>query len=459
MTLKSRISVLLLSTPVLAFVVVGGLMGNASARSGDDTFQHLRVFDDVLQHVMSTYVEEVKVDKVMEGAMKGLADGLDPDSAYLNAKLLADVESGSAIPEGEIGLELTRQFYLRVIAARDGSPAAKAGLQTGDYVRAIDGKPARDMSVFEGMRLLRGQPGSKVTLTVIRGNAADPHEVSLVREKAAGPVVTGRLISLAGRDAPAAKSSNTVDLPLLSPEAGYVRIASFRAGVVEDLRKQIADVSKSGAKSLIIDVRRTAEGPIENGIAAARLFVKSGTLAIKAGRKGEAKETVEARAGDGAVTLPVQILITSGTAGAAEVFAAALSGNKRAELVGEHTIGRAAVQKLVKLPEGRALWLTYASYYRPGSVAVQAAKPAESPARRPDGATQPVGKAGRINGSRGPDPGQGTRPRRGRGRRRRRRVRRGDVRQGSDPRRGPRAPEKRPGQIAGQIDRGPFSGR
>jgi carboxyl-terminal processing protease len=391
MTLKTRLSILLLSTPVLAFVVIGGLMGNASARSGDDTFQHLRVFDDVLQHVMSTYVEEVKVDKVMEGAMKGLADGLDPDSAYLNAKLLADVESGSALPEGDIGLELTRQFYLRVIAARDGSPAAKAGLQTGDYVRAIDGKPARDLSVFEGTRLLRGQPGSKVTLTVIRGNAADPHEVSLIREKAAGPVVSGRLISLAPAEAPAAKSSNTVDLPLLSSEAGYVRIASFRAGVVEDLRKQIADVSKSGAKSLIIDVRRTAEGPIDNGIAAARLFVKSGTLAIKAGRKGEAKETVEARAGDGAVTLPVQILITSGTAGAAEVFAAALSGNKRAELVGEHTIGRASVQKLVKLPEGRALWLTYANYYRPGSVAA-AAKPADTLARRPLGATPPVEK-------------------------------------------------------------------
>jgi carboxyl-terminal processing protease len=370
MTLKTRLSVLLLSTPVLAFVVVGGLMGNASARSGDETFRHLKVFDDVLQHVISTYVEEVKVDRVMEGAMKGLADGLDPDSAYLNAKQLAEVESGTATPEGDVGLELTRQFYLRVIAARDGSPAARAGLQTGDYVRAIDGKPSRDMSVFEGTRLLRGQPGSRVTLTVIRGNAADPHEVSLVREKTAGPLVSGRLISLAGREAPAAKSTDMVDLPLLSSEAGYVRIASFRSGVVEDLRKQVADLSKSGAKSLIIDVRRTAEGPLENGIGAARLFVRSGTLAIKAGRKGEGKETVEARAGDGAVVLPVQILITSGTAGAAELFAAALSGNKRAELVGEHTIGRAAVQKLVKLPEGRGLWLTYASYYRPGSDAI-----------------------------------------------------------------------------------------
>jgi C-terminal peptidase prc len=156
-----------------------------------------------------------------------------------------------------------------------------------------------------------------------------------------------------------------------SGETGYVRIASFRSGVIENLRTQVADLTKAGAKSLIIDVRRTAEGPLDNGIAAARLFVKSGTLAIKAGRKGDGKETVEARAGDGAVTLPAQVLISNGTAGAAELFAAALGGNQRAQLVGERTIGRAAVQKLVKLPEGRALWLTHARYYRPGGDPIQ----------------------------------------------------------------------------------------
>jgi carboxyl-terminal processing protease len=200
----------------------------------------------------------------MEGALKGLAEGLDPDSAYLDTKEVADVQSGAPLPEGDIGLELTRQYYLRVIAARDGSPAAKAGLQTGDYIRGIDGKPTRDLSVFEGMRLLRGEPGSKVTLTIIRGNAADPHEVPLVREKASTTVVTGKA---------------------LTPEVGYVRIASFREGVVDQLKKQIADLSRSGAKSLVIDVRHTAEGPLDNGVAAARLFVKSGTLSMKGGRE------------------------------------------------------------------------------------------------------------------------------------------------------------------------------
>src|SRR3954467_2601817 len=266
MTSKTRLSVLLLSTPVLAFVVVGGLMGHASAKAGDETYKTLRVFQDVVSLVVNNYVEEVKVDRVMEGAMKGLADGLDPDSAYLTPQQVADAQSAAAPPDGDVGLELTRQYYLRVIAARDGSPAAKAGLQTGDYVRGIDGRPTRDMSVFEGTRLLRGQPGSKVTLTVIRGNAADPHEVALVREKPPATMVSGRTAA---------------------PEVGYVRIASFRDGVVDQLKKQIADLSRAGAKSIIIDVRHTAEGSLENGVAAARLFVKSGTLAIKGGREAD----------------------------------------------------------------------------------------------------------------------------------------------------------------------------
>ena len=370
MTFKTRLSVLMLSTPALLFVVVGGLMGNVSAPRGDQTFQHLRVFDDVVNLVVGNYVEEVKIDRVMEGALKGLAEGLDPDSAYLNPQQVADVQSGAALADGDVGLELTRQYYLRVIAARDDSPAGKAGLQTGDYVRGIDGKPTREMSVFEGNRLLHGQPGSKVALTIIRGNAAEPHEVTLVREKPPTMLVSGRSAT---------------------PEVGYVRISSFRNGVVEQLKKQVADLSRAGAKSLVVDVRHTAEGPLENGIAAARLFVKSGTLTIKGGRERDPndkdskarnatektpaapdapREAIAAQAGDGAIELPVQVLITTGTSGAAEVFAAALDGNKRAELVGEHTIGRAGIQKLVKLPENRGLWLTYARYLTPSGEAI-----------------------------------------------------------------------------------------
>lgn len=377
MTNRTRLSVLLVSTPLLAFIVFGG-MGKASG--GDQTFQHLRVFEDVVSLILNNYVEDAKVDKVMEGAMRGLADGLDPDSAYLTAAEVKSIDPGEKRPAGDVGIELTRQYYLRVIAARDESPAAKAGLQTGDYVRAIDGKPARDLSVFEGMRLLRGAPGSKVTLTIIRGNAAEPRQIELVREKTPGAVVTGKM---------------------LAPDLGYIRIASFGTDVAAKVRTQAGDLSKSGAKHLVVDIRHTAEGPFETGIDTARLFVKSGTLAMVAGRDEQArpaespapgarpapaarpaekpakpsaasiKETITANAGDGAVTLPVTLLVTTGTSGAAELFASALEGNKRAELIGERTLGRAGIQKLVRLPDGRGLWLTYARYLTPDGDIIQ----------------------------------------------------------------------------------------
>jgi carboxyl-terminal processing protease len=355
MSFKTRVSVLLLSTPVLAFVLVGGLMGGES--SAQQNYGNLRVFDEVLDLVQHNYVGEVQVDKVMDGAMRGLADGLDPDSAFLNQSQVRAMEAGEPPVDGDVGVELTRRYYLYVIAARDGSPGDKAGLRTADTVRAIDGKPTRDMSVYEGTRLLRGKPGSKVTLTIIRGNAADPHEVTLVREKVAGPLVTSKVIGT----------------------TGYLRVVSFRNGIVEELQKQAADLARNGAKSLIVDVRRTAEGPLENGIAAARVFIKNGTLAIKAARvKGkpatkdsEAKETIAAKAGDGTIDLPVAVLVTTGTSGPAELFIAAMGENQRGDLIGERTLGRAGVQKLVKLPEGRGLWLTYARYLTPKGNAIQ----------------------------------------------------------------------------------------
>jgi carboxyl-terminal processing protease len=361
--------VLLISTPLLAFVVIGAALSRAS--SGDDTFQHLRVFQDVVSLILNNYVEDVKVDHVMEGAMRGLADGLDPDSAYLTADEVKTLDAKTPLGDGDVGVELTRQYYLRVIATRDQSPAAKAGLQTGDYVRAIDGKPARDLSVFEGMRMLRGVPGSKVTLTIIRGNAAEPRQVELVREKAPASIVTGKMMA----------------------DTGYIRVASFGPDTAAKLRTQATELAKTGAKSLIIDLRHTAEGPFETGIDAARLFVPSGTLAMVAGRDEQAKkvekpsaaapketpkpsaaaikQTITAKSGDGAITLPVTLLVTTGTSGAAELFAAALEGNHRAELIGERTLGRAGIQKLVKLPDGRGLWLTYARYLTPDGELIQ----------------------------------------------------------------------------------------
>jgi carboxyl-terminal processing protease len=346
MKIRGRALVLAVSMPIIAFAVIGGFMSKAIAR--EDSYQYLRIFEDVVSLILNNYVEAVDVDKVMHGAMHGLADGLDPDSAYLDVNQVKVLEKGDPGGSAQTGLEITRQYYLRVIAARDGSPAAKAGLMPGDYIRAIDGQSTRDVTVYEGARLLRGRPGTKVHLTVIRGNAAEPHEIDIVREDLAPVAVKSRIAA---------------------PGIGYLRVAEFGKTTPDQIKSEIAVVTKAGAKSVIIDLRGTAFGDVESGLAAARLFVKNGVLVYRQDR-GKDKEAVTAAAADGAISLDTVLLTDNGTSNGAEVFAAALSGNKRATLVGERTLGRAARQKLVRLPDGSGLMLTHLIYLTPASVAI-----------------------------------------------------------------------------------------
>lgn len=343
---RGRLGVLMVSVPVLAFAVIGGFMGKAMARQ--DSYQFLRIFEDVVTLIVNNYVEEVQVDKVMQGAMHGLADGLDPDSAYLDAAQVKLFDRSDQTTSGQTGLELTRQYYLRVIAARDGSPAARAGLRPGDYIRAIDGQSTRDTSVYSGMRRLAGTAGSKVTLTVLRGNAAEPHQVELVREALPAAPVRGRLVP---------------------PGVGYLRVPEFGRSTTDQLRAEAAQLAKAGASRFVIDLRGTAFGDVEAGLAAARLFVSGGTLAYRLER-GKDKDPIVAAPGDGALSQAVALLTDNGTSGAAELFAAALTGNKRATLVGERTLGRAARQRLVRLPDGSGLLLTHLFYLTPSEAPI-----------------------------------------------------------------------------------------
>ena len=351
MTARTRLWVLAVSTPLIAFTLIGGYLGQAMVR--DDTVRHLRIFEDVVALVVENYVEEVDVKKTMAGAMRGLAEGLDPDSAFLTPALVKTVESKEPPAPADIGVEVTRQYYLRIVSARDGSPAAKAGLRTGDYIRAIDGRPTREMSAYEGTRLLRGAAGSKVNLLIIRGNApVDPHEVTITRERVTAPELTSRMANAT---------------------TGYVRIHEFTADAPARITQAFDALAKTGATRYLIDLRGAARGDLDNGLAAARLFVASGTLAVRQTRTDNddlQKDTIAAQPNDGAITAPVVLLVDQGTAGAAELFAAALDGNKRTELVGERTLGRAARQRLVKLPDGSGLLLSTVRYLSPASEAI-----------------------------------------------------------------------------------------
>ncbi|HXD72815.1 MAG TPA: S41 family peptidase [Vicinamibacterales bacterium] len=347
MSSRTRAFVLSITAPVIIFALVGGVLGRAMGR--EETYQHLKIFDDVVSLITSNYVEPANLDKVMKGAMNGLVDSLDADSAFLTPEQVKQFESNAAPGPADIGLELTRQYYLRVIATRDNSPAAKAGLRPGDYVRSINDAATRDMSIWEGARALRGAAGTKVKLTVFRNNQADPHDLEITREVLPAGDVTSKIAS-AG--------------------VGYVRVPAIGPKTVDQVKSHVATVTKEGATRLILDVRKTASGTYEQGLALARLFVANGTLAQRDVKGAPNKESIVSNTGDGSISLPLVVLVDSGTAGASELFASAIVGNKRADLVGEHTIGRAGIQKLIKLPDGSALWLTTARYLTPSGGAL-----------------------------------------------------------------------------------------
>jgi carboxyl-terminal processing protease len=341
MNSKARWFLVALSTPLVIVAAIGGLIG-ATPAVPQKGFEHLRVFEDVVSLVNGAYVEEVDPDKVFDGAMRGLAEGLDASSAYLPPAEVSLIDSKTPLGDGDTGLVITRQFYLRVLGVRDGSPAARAGIRSGDFVRAIDDTPTRDMSAFTGTRLLRGAVGSKVRVLIIRSNAAEPHEIALTREKLS--------------DAVKGDYKN-------QDQIGVARVQSFSAGTAAALRNQAESFQKAGAKAMVIDLRGVADGSYDEAIKAAQAFIGAGIVATRAGRDAAAKENISSSSGTAAERIRVVVLQDFGTSGPAEVFTAAMAGNKRAELVGERTAGLAAEQRLVRLPENYGLWMTYRRYY------------------------------------------------------------------------------------------------
>ena len=252
MSSRARLVVLFISAPIVLLVVIGGFLSKASA-ARDETYRPIaRVPGSGARSILQQLRRAREQRHIMRGAMHGLAEGLDPDSAYLTPAQVTAFASAGPAPKGSVGLELTRQYYLRVIAAREGSPAARAGLRTGDFVRGIDGKPTREMSVLLGLRLLQGPPGSKVSLTVLRGNAAEPHTRRPRRARRLSRSVTSRLVR---------------------PWRGARARAGVRPKTPAQLREQLPALHEDGADRVLIDLRGTAEGVIDDGIAAARLFV------------------------------------------------------------------------------------------------------------------------------------------------------------------------------------------
>jgi carboxyl-terminal processing protease len=337
---RGKVLILGLSLPLVLYAILGGFLGRALAR--DSAYRYLAVFQDVLTLVMSNYVEPVKLDVVMEGALRGMMDALDPDSCYLNPTEFTEFQKpSSGKPRAELGIEVTKRYYLQVVSVLPGSPAEAAGLEPGDLLKSVDRLNTRDTNVVVGEALLRGEEGSKVQLQVLRGRSADPIEMTVERKVlSASPVV----------------------YKMMDGPTGYVRIASFRPGVAKDVAEAVRTLTAAGASELVLDARDSFGRLAEEAASVAELFVAGG-LAATLQARDESRSELRLASDRVLFRGPVVLLVNESSSGAAEILASALQGAKRAELVGAKTAGRAAIQRVVALDDGAGLVLSVSRYW------------------------------------------------------------------------------------------------
>jgi carboxyl-terminal processing protease len=349
MSMKAKAAILVTSFAVLLFMVVGGL-GGVRASSNDGAYRQLQVYSEVLSRVNSEYVEDPNIPKVTDGALHGLLEALDSNSSYLSPKEYQDYKSKKSDAKADIGAAISKRFgYAAVISVVPGGPADKAGIQGSDIFEAIEGHSTREMSLAGIRALLSGQPGSNVNVSVVRARRAEPQKLTITRDVVAIPTVSDKLIE---------------------DGVGYIKADTFSKGKSQEIATRIKTLQKQGAKKFILDVRNNGEGEESEGIATANLFLNHGTITYLQGQKYP-REAFTADPSKAITNLPVVVLVNRGTAGAAEVVAAAILENARGDVVGDKTFGDGSVQKLIDLPDGSALILSVAKYYSPSGKAIQ----------------------------------------------------------------------------------------
>ncbi len=304
MSPRTRLAVALVSTVLIGYIAVGSLLGRVF---GDTSYGQLLVFNEVVKDVVDSYVEPVNIERAMAGARQGMADALDGDSTYLDADEFRAYQQPAKDGDADVGLVLTRRFsFVMVVAARPGSPAAKAGLRAGDLLKSIDERHTRQMPAVVAERLLHGAPGSSVKLGILR-LGADPLEVTVTRERLLPAAPEGRM---------------------LDGSIGYVKVAEFTPATADEVRTQVESLKKGGARQLVLDLRDAAYGSPADGVGVAEIFLKGGPVAKVVGRRVD-EQLLQADPRRSAWSGPLVVLTNNGTAGPAEVIAAALVDGER----------------------------------------------------------------------------------------------------------------------------------
>jgi carboxyl-terminal processing protease len=349
----SKILLLAVSVVLVVTVFLGVNSSGVSAATEpqDGAYRQINVYSEVLRHIQTDYVEEPNINAVTNGALRGLLESLDADSSYLSAD---DYKAYKADKGGkaQVGINVSKRFgYATVVSVVPGSPADKSNLSDGDIIEAINGQDTRDISLAMIQLLLQGQPGTELTLSVVRPRKSAPDKLVMTRVAPALPPVAETMYENAS---------------IL-----YLKPGIIDHDHVQQIELKLKGMSKAGNKKILLDLRDVAAGDMPEATRLANFFLKDGTIAILEGQKVE-KQTFTADASKSInTTAPVVLLVNRGTAGPAELVAAALLDNKRADLVGEKTFGEGAQQKTFELPDGAALILSIAKYESPSGKKIQ----------------------------------------------------------------------------------------
>ncbi len=316
--------------------------------------EELRTFTRVYDHIRSGYVEELSDSELLEYAIKGMIAELDPHSAYLDEESFEDLQVNTSGEFGGIGIEVGMENgFVKVISPIDDTPAAKAGIEAGDLIIRLDGKPVKGMSLSEAVEIMRGPKDSELDLTIVREGVEQPIELTLTRD-----VIKVR----------------SVRTRLLEEDYAYVRIAQFQTGTGRDMIEELEKMREENdeLKGIILDLRNNPGGVLQASVDVADAFLDSGLVVYTEGRLENSDTRYYANSGDIAEDIPIVVLINDGSASASEIVAGALQDHGRALVLGTRSFGKGSVQTVVPISETRAIKLTTALYFTPEGRSIQA---------------------------------------------------------------------------------------
>jgi carboxyl-terminal processing protease len=337
----------------IVFLTLTVSIGPGNATDGPGRFESLKRFSQVLDLVERFYVSDVSRDELMEGAIRGMLQNLDPHSAFLDAAEYREMQESTSGEFFGIGIEITQQNdRLVVVAPIADTPAARAGLRAGDIILAVDGKLTQEMTLRESVSRIRGPRGSTVKLTILHEGENSPETVSIERDSIP-------LISVKAHE--------------LEPGYLWVRLSRFSERTTNELHDAIREERKRGPiKGLILDLRNNPGGLLDQAVHVADTFLSEGTIVSIKGRIESNNRDFKATAQATDVKAPLVVLVNAGSASASEIVAGALRDHKRGLLLGERTFGKGSVQNVIPLADGSGLKLTIALYHTPDGTSIQA---------------------------------------------------------------------------------------